>query len=153
MIDSDTGVKINVGAGGGTDCTRSRAVLTERGSFAQRYIDHILQITSAGSGGRTELMCRLQHNICKSIDRQAQSSECSGVYAGCQSALRHLHTMMFASPPEDLQWADSSQTPGLPHVCNNFARKGIRGFFHGATGPTPPTVGFESACNTRFGSI
>ena len=39
---------------------------------------------------------------------------------GCQKALRHLHDMMFNQSPLRTE----------PQICNNFARKSIRGFFH-----------------------
>ena len=69
-----------------------------------------------------EHFCRMQYGICESIpEHQTQRSpQCKTHYSGCQSALRHLHAMMFNQSPKMTE----------PQICNNFARKSVRGFFH-----------------------
>ena len=68
--------------------------------------------------------CWAQHSVCMSSSSQQlqqikkkKGPECAAVLQGCRGALRHLHSMMFRR--------SASQ-----HVCNNFALKSIRGFFH-----------------------
>ena len=84
------------------------------------YIDHAL------GGGfpavkEEHYMCGLQHQVCLAMpELKEASAECTALYSGCQQALRHLHKMMFNQSPEMTE----------PQVCNNFARKSIRGFFH-----------------------
>ena len=65
------------------------------------------------------LLCRHQNNICRSIleYKDNLSPICNSSFVGCQSALRHLHAMMFT--------ADKTQ-----QQCNNFALKSVRAFFH-----------------------
>ena len=65
------------------------------------------------------LLCRHQNNICRSIleYKDHLSPICNSSFVGCQSALRHLHAMMFT--------ADKTQ-----QQCNNFALKSVRAFFH-----------------------
>ena len=70
---------------------------------------------------RDAYLCGQQRDICHAIpEYQENSPECTAHYSGCQRALRHLHKMMFNQSPEQTE----------PQVCNNFARKSIRGFFH-----------------------
>lgn len=69
------------------------------------------------------LVCNQQHGVCDAIQElQSNSAECDALYTGCRSALRHLHAMMFNKSPQT--------TAGPEQVCNNFARKSVRGFFH-----------------------
>eukprot|EP01035_Chromulina_nebulosa_P026882 gene26883-35260_t len=65
------------------------------------------------------LLCRHQNNICRSIleYKDNLSPTCEGSFVGCQSALRHLHAMMFTANETQQQ-------------CNNFALKSVRAFFH-----------------------
>mmetsp|Transcript_20821 Transcript_20821/g.28650 ORF Transcript_20821/g.28650 Transcript_20821/m.28650 type:complete len:638 (-) Transcript_20821:879-2792(-) len=65
------------------------------------------------------LLCRHQNNICRSIleYKDNLSPTCNKNFVGCQSALRHLQTMMF-------------RPSGVEQQCNNFALKSIRAFFH-----------------------
>ena len=65
-------------------------------------------------------VCYAQHSVCMSIPQLAASTrppECTTAFRGCQAALRHLHVMMF-------------KPSATEQVCNNFALKSIRGFFH-----------------------
>jgi len=71
-----------------------------------------------GHEGNPHQVCVLQKLVCESTEKYTEySPECNIAFGSCRSALRHLHEMMFNKPPS-------------PQICNNFARKSIRGFFH-----------------------
>mmetsp|Transcript_7127 Transcript_7127/g.10213 ORF Transcript_7127/g.10213 Transcript_7127/m.10213 type:complete len:673 (-) Transcript_7127:143-2161(-) len=90
----------------------------------QPFIDqggHGLHMAMDGgqNGGNPHAMCSQQLEICEATEKfQGYDKDCKKVLSRCRSALRHLHKMMFVDP------ADGEQ------ICNNFARKSIRGFFH-----------------------
>lgn len=79
---------------------------------------------------RDYYVCALQRDVCASVERyQENAGECSELFGGCRRALRHLHRMMFAD--EDPVFAGVFDTvDDEAQVCNNFARKSVRGFFH-----------------------
>jgi hypothetical protein len=79
---------------------------------------------------RDYYVCTLQRDVCRAIaEHQDRSDECVALFGGCRAALRHLHRMMFAdADPADAGVFDTLDDP--EQVCNNFARKSIRGFFH-----------------------
>ena len=66
-------------------------------------------------------MCNFQQAVCTGMSTfHEPSAECGALMGSCQTALRHLHVMMFNQSPLQTE----------PQVCNNFARKSVRGFFH-----------------------
>jgi hypothetical protein len=65
-------------------------------------------------------MCGLHKHVCFSIPEYQDKPACNEVVTNCKAALRHLHAMMFNQSPEMTE----------PQVCNNFARKSVRGIFH-----------------------
>jgi len=79
----------------------------------------VMAMERGHDGGNPHAMCVLQHLVCESMSSNHDYDESctSVVWKGCQSALRHLHEMMFMAEYEE-------------QICNNFARKSIRGFFH-----------------------
>lgn len=76
-----------------------------------------LAMEFAATGRSSHALCVFQESVCKATDTfQSLTPECSEAKNSCRSALRHLHKMMFVENGEQ--------------VCNNFARKSLRGFFH-----------------------
>jgi len=76
-------------------------------------------------GGNPHAICVHQRSVCEATESfQNYDVACTDLMSNCRSALRHLEQMMIGSPPNS-SGADSSE-----QVCNNFARKSIRGFFH-----------------------
>ena len=68
---------------------------------------------------RDAYVCGHHEAMCQSIpEHQTNSDDCVALFTGCQGALRHLHAMMFTHSPE---------TRFDGQVCNNFARKSVRG--------------------------
>merc|ERR1712100_4204 len=70
-------------------------------------------------------MCRHHIQICKAIrEYQGNSLACDTFYGKCQQAAKHLHKMMFKENAND-------------QICNNFALKSVRGFFHDQMSSAP----------------
>jgi hypothetical protein len=71
-------------------------------------------------------MCVHQHSVCDANEKfQDYDEDCTALLHDCRSALRHLEKMMFGTPPNT-----NTGNTNTEQVCNNFARKSIRGFFH-----------------------
>jgi len=95
------------------ECSNNEAVMVP----FQHMIDSCIDAGHAAP----QYCCQQQYHICHSIpEYQGNSAECAAHFTGCQRALRHLHKMMFNQSPLETE----------PQICNNFARKSIRGFFH-----------------------
>ena len=95
-----------------TACILHRAVLQP----FQNTIDFAVNHNS-----RDAYVCGHHKAMCEAIpENLATTPGCSKLYGNCQSALRHLHKMLFNQSPKTT----------APQVCNNFARKSVRGFFH-----------------------
>ena len=100
------------------DCQKHTPIL--QGALSDSALEELVDM-SVNEPHKLGLLCNLHKDVCKAVrEHQDNSAECDLLFGSCQSALRHLHRMMF------------SQSPGMtePQVCNNFARKSIRGFFH-----------------------
>jgi hypothetical protein len=94
-------------------CFLHRPVLTV--AATQAALDQVIV------HGSVAHLCNYQSTVCAAIEEnQGLSSDCGALRGSCRAALRHLHAMMFNQSPQE----------GEPQVCNNFARKSIRGFFH-----------------------
>mmetsp|Transcript_63305 Transcript_63305/g.188530 ORF Transcript_63305/g.188530 Transcript_63305/m.188530 type:complete len:440 (-) Transcript_63305:40-1359(-) len=67
----------------------------------------------------TDLVCNKQQHVCNTIpDYQTTLSDgCKAVLPKCRAALKHMHSLMTHTDPNEQQ-------------CNNFALKFMRGFFH-----------------------
>ena len=99
-------------------CQKHTPVL--EGALSTSALEDLVDMT-VNEPHKLQLLWNLHQNVCAAVrENQDNSPECDGLFGSCQSALRHLHAMMF------------SQSPAMtePQVCNNFARKSIRGFFH-----------------------
>ena len=69
--------------------------------------------------------CAIQRDYCKMKYPDYSTQTCKATHNGCRRALRHLKEMLFK--PEEGRF-EHKNTAG--QVCNNFALKSIRGFFH-----------------------
>ena len=101
-------------------CVTTRKVLLETAYMegGTEYIDWGLGHHGVNEWGGKTMLCGHQRNVCAAIvEEQSYSAECAGLFGKCRLALRHLHEMMF-------------KQDNAAQVCNNFARKSIRGFFH-----------------------
>eukprot|EP00937_MAST-01D_sp_MAST-1D-sp2_P004557 g4557.t1 len=95
------------------DCFLHQAVLDE--------VATANSIDMAVSHSSIAHLCNFQSTVCSAItEYQTNSAECGALKQRCKLALRHVHKMMFNQSPAESE----------PQVCNNFARKSIRGFFH-----------------------
>ena len=103
------------------DSKRRNCILHE--PVLQPFIDArghgvFMAIERMASLGRSYDLCTMQKIVCFAMEENYDhDDDCTEVFSNCRSALRHLHEMMFNKPPSK-------------QICNNFARKSIRGFFH-----------------------
>ena len=85
----------------------------------------LMAIDRGSNGGSPHAMCVLQRLVCESMpSNHNYEDKCIDVFDGCRSALRHLHEMMMIK--EEIK----KNKPSSQQICNNFARKSIRGLFH-----------------------
>ena len=99
-----------VGSAGMQHCLEWQPVLAPFQSTIDISVNH---------NSRDAYVCGHHKAMCQSIpEHQTNSDDCATLFTGCQSALRHLHAMMFTHSPE---------TRFDGQVCNNFARKSVRG--------------------------
>ena len=69
-----------------------------------------------------------------------QTTQCNVVWSQCQRAFRHLHLMMY------------NATKTSQGVCNNFARKAVRAWFHDLiTGGVDGSLLSEQHMGMNFG--
>ena len=100
-------------------CVTSEPIFEKTKFYEGSHIDTGLEDwkVEQSTGGKM-ILCDHQYDACKSVpENNNYDSDCSELVSNCRSALRHLYEMMYG--PE-----------GQKRVCNNFARKSIRGFFH-----------------------
>lgn len=91
----------------------------ENEGILEHWPDYIRGSISSNVGRTNEVLCRGQRGICESKYEYMTdlSNGCREMVQGCRSALRHLVEMMMKENKDE-------------QVCNNFALKSVRGFFH-----------------------
>lgn len=98
-------------------CVTEQPILNSLRHYEGTFLDEMLEEDPEPNGAKATI-CEWQLEVCSAIHPEEKyGSECMDLVGNCRSALRHLQEMMFK---ED----------GTAQVCNNFARKSIRGFFH-----------------------
>jgi len=114
------------------ECVTSETILydveyMETSVWGDAYVDWGLSHHGVNDLGGKTMLCGHQYDVCRSVvEKQNYGSDCADLHGSCRSALRHLYEMMFKVSP----WPGWASAAGAGQVCNNFARKSIRGFFH-----------------------